>query len=121
MSTTLRNGIALLFAAVLSCSDVEAAGNNGKRYISDIGVHDTGHVIVRFTAPGAQVEACTSPSFQSHVILHRDDPRFKSIYALLLSAFHNNTLVEGWVSGCVDLWDNGAQMFPRVLTMGLMR
>lgn len=99
----------------------QAAGDNGRRYIASVGVHDTGHVIVEFTEPGAHVLACTNPGYQKHVLLHRDDSRFKAMYALLLSAFHARAPVQGWVSGCVDLWGNGANQFPRMLTISLVQ
>lgn len=112
--------VASLFLAAIA-PQAQAAGDNGRRFLAAVGVHDTGHVIVEYTEPGAQVEACTSPGRQSAALLHKDDPRFKSMYALLISAFHARAPVQGWVSGCVDLWGNGANQFPRMITIALVQ
>lgn len=113
--------LALFALAGLSGTDASAEGLNGRRFIASLSVHDSGHVIVEYTEPGAAVDACANPQFKSNVLLHKDNPRFKEMYALLLAAFHTKSPVNGWVNGCVDLWGNGANFFPRMITISAVQ
>ncbi len=70
--------------------------------IAKITLHDSGDLIVVFKS-AVIVEGCKNTWA---VVLQRSNPFFKERYAALLSAFHGQTLVSGYVNGCSTEWQS---------------
>ncbi len=83
---------------LLFCSSVFANSPFSPTKISGLVVHDNGvDIIVELKANVATGEGC---QVGSQVILRKGHPLFKEMYAALLSAFHSQTVIQGWINGC---------------------
>lgn len=93
-----------------------APGPTGPQKIVSVAIHDTGHAIIRLD-DSMQTESCHSPGNKNFVVIRADDTRYKSMYAMALAGFTTGKKVNSWVLGCVDLWGNGSQVFPKAHTL----
>lgn len=66
--------------------------------INRLVVHDFGqHILVYFPSDVTNAEQCAS---NNGVALKKEHPLFNEMYAALLSTFHGNGRLSGWVNGC---------------------
>lgn len=71
--------------------------------INRLVVHDYGrHILVYFPSNVANAEQCTT---NSAVALKKEHPLFNEMYAALLSTFHVNGPLSGWVNGCDPIFN----------------
>ncbi|BAP37206.1 hypothetical protein AS4_22660 [Acinetobacter guillouiae] len=91
----------ILFAfglSVLFSSSVFANSPFSPTKISGLVVHDNGtDIIIELKANVATGEGC---QIANQVVLRKTHPLFKEVYAALLSAFHSQTVIQGWINGC---------------------
>lgn len=71
--------------------------------IAKLIIHDSGDVIVLFKSNVVTGERCQNTG---QVVLQRSDPFYKDRYAALLSAFHGQTTISGYVNGCSTEWQS---------------
>lgn len=87
----------ITWIAILSGENAIANSPIEPLKIQGLVVHDDGHSILIYgTSNFIHQEGC-SPKF---VVLDRSHPNYQSMYSTLLSAFHAQTSIRGWVNGC---------------------
>lgn len=66
--------------------------------IKRVVVHDFGKSILIITKDNIiSGEGCTN---NTSMTLLKTHPSFNEMYSAILSAFHSNTIIGGWVNGC---------------------
>jgi len=61
-------------------------------------IHDNGQeIIIGFGGNVSNGESCIT---NNYFVLKRGHTSFSEMYAALLSAFHGDTKLQGWVNGC---------------------
>lgn len=66
--------------------------------IKRVVVHDFGKSILIITKDNiSSGEGCTNNTSMSLLKTH---PSYNEMYSAILSAFHSNTIIGGWVNGC---------------------
>lgn len=103
-------------------SNAQAAGWLNKSTVSRLVVHDWGDAVFVYYSPVNNNPDACSASWA--VVLRRDHPLFKEMYAALLTASQTQTAIGGFVNGCdaghynlpmltrVDLLPNPNQVYP---------
>jgi len=90
--------IILLIASMMISLPADANSRFSEARISILTMHDFGDdILVTFSGPITTSEGCT---INNQVALQKTRPFFKEMYSALLSAFHGNIKVAGWVNGC---------------------
>lgn len=65
--------------------------------IQGLVIHDDGHsVLIYGTSDFSHLEGCAP----KYVVLDRSHPNYQAMYSTLLSAYHAQTSIRGWVNGC---------------------
>lgn len=83
---------------LLCCNSVFVNSPFSPTKISGLVVHDNGtDIIIELKANVATGEGC---QIANQVVLRKTHPLFKEVYAALLSAFHSQTVIQGWINGC---------------------
>lgn len=104
MENNLLKKIILVFT--LSMPFIETAhalSSFSETKIARLIMHDSGDVLVIFRTKVVNGEGCTNTG---QVVLKRNSPFFKERYAALLSAFHGQTVITGYVNGCSEEWQS---------------
>lgn len=110
----------MLFAVSVWTTPAHAVSNNGLYDVLSINLHDSGHAIVNLSGAD-NTEGCSTPGNRTQILIDKADPRFKTMYATLLFAMGNGKKVSAWVSGCQDVWGNGAMLIPYARTLSVER
>ncbi|MCS4296856.1 MULTISPECIES: hypothetical protein [Acinetobacter] len=94
----MKNILIALCFNLLFCNSVFANSPFSPTKISGLVVHDNGtDIIIELKANVATGEGC---QITNQVVLRKTHPLFKEVYAALLSAFHSQTVIQGWINGC---------------------
>ncbi|MDR0237814.1 hypothetical protein [Acinetobacter sp.] len=101
----MNNKLAVLVLStfLLISSNVNALNFFTTSKISQLIVHDSGDIIIQLNGNVANSENCT---LSDRLVLQRSHISFKEMYAALLSSFHSQTSVSGFVNGCSNEWQS---------------
>lgn len=101
----VKNKLAILILSsfIFISSNVNALTFFTTSKISQLIVHDSGDIIIQLNGSVANSENCTTPD---RLVLQRSHISFKEMYAALLSSFHSQTSVSGFVNGCSSEWQS---------------
>lgn len=93
---------AIFIAGALLAASLQAVANSpfGSNRIKKIVVHDQGAIMVWGEANFSHGEGCANSEY---LILDRQLPLFREMYATLLLAFQTKQRIYGWVNGCDPL------------------
>ncbi|WP_445114748.1 hypothetical protein [Acinetobacter sp. WZC-1] len=95
--------ILILSSFILILSNVNTLTFFIASKISQLIVHDSGDIIIQLNGSVANSENFT---MLDRLVLQRSHISFKEMYAALLSSFHSQTSVSGFVNGCSGEWQS---------------
>ena len=75
--------------------------------------HDWGDILIELEGGANTSEDCDNKSF---VVLDESSKFFDKMHAAALSAFHANSSIKGWVSGCAGRFKS-----PKLIRMDLVK
>lgn len=112
----------LRLATALVCFSIftsaHANSDNGVQTIVTVGVHDSGNAIVAFAASN-NTEVCGSKTGGTSLVISKNNPNFKMLYATALAAQLSGRQVSSWANGCIDIWGNGTTVLPQLTLIGV--
>lgn len=99
MVRSIRVGLFLLMAMFFT--NAPANSSFSITSVTGVVVHSNGNVILVTLADHVtNAEGC---NINNQMVIEKTHPFFKEMYSALLSAFHSETKIRGWVNGCY-LW-----------------
>ncbi len=105
--------IALILFLFMPASLSIASSQFGMKKITNLMIHDSGTIRVYLEGEPVNTESC---DFKTPLILDENNKFFGEMYSALLASVKSNSVVSGYVSGCITSW---GKTYPRVVRIDI--